>query len=157
MGISSVATFGSDLNTAHQQILPLCLPSVSMELFQARASGEILESHYSDKIVDRMIGQLNRYTFAITADAIHSTRRYSIKSTLQSTSTSTIIPGSYVLEMPTQEDRTAIVIFKPGQKSLEDISYMLGSMGDDAQMSTLVLKRATVSPGGVFKLLLVQS
>ena len=40
---------------------------------------------------------------------------------LRSTTTSSIVPGSYVLEMPTQEDRTATVIFPPGPKSLEDI------------------------------------
>jgi hypothetical protein len=59
--------------------------------------------------------------------------------------------------MPTQEDRTATVIFPPGPESLQDIHYMLGGMGDDGQMTAQLLKRAVVTTGGVFKLLLVPS
>jgi hypothetical protein len=168
LGISAVIPFGSDLNAAHQQILPLCLPKVSMELFQSRASGEIWKGNDSDgnpnsdeetifESVDRMDYQLNRYTIPTTVGTSHSPRRCTIRNILPCTTTSTIAPGSYVLEMPTQEDRTATVIFPPGPESLQDIHYMLGGMGDDAQLTTQLLKRAVVTKGGVFKLLLVPS
>lgn len=168
LGITSVIPFGSDLNAAHQQILPLCLPKVSMGLFQARASGEIWEGNDSDgnpnsseetffESVDRMAHQLNRYTFCSTVGTSRSPRRCTIRNILPCTTTSTIAPGSYVLELPTQEDRMATVIFPPGPESLQDIHYMLGGMGDDGQMTAQLLKRAVVTTGGVFKLLLVPS
>ena len=166
LGISSVISFGSDLNAAHQQILPLCLPKVSMGLFQSRASGEIWRGTDSDgnpntveedvfEIVDRMAHQLNRYTATTTTTNSHQ-RKFTTSSILPSTTTSTITPGSYVLEMPTQDDRTAMVIFPPGPESLQDIHYMLGGMGD-TQMTAQLLKRAIATPGGGFKILLVQS
>ena len=167
IGISSVIPFGSDLNPVHQQILPLCLPKVSMALFQARASGEIWEGNDSDadvlrteednfEVVDRISHQLNRNTGAkFTVGTRDSARRSKLTSVLPSTTSSTIQPGSYVLEMPTQEDRTATVIFPPGPKSLEDINYMLGGMGDDSRIKTLLLKRSIVTPTGAFKILLV--
>ena len=168
LGISSVIPFGSDLNPAHQQILPLCLPKVSMGLFQARASGEIWKGNGSYGIrncseesifesADRMAHQLNRYTIPTAVGTSCSPRQCTIRNILPCTTTSTIAPGSYVLEMPTQEDRTATVIFPPGPESLQDIHYMLGGMGDDGQMTAQLLKRAVVTTGGVFKLLLVPS
>jgi hypothetical protein len=41
--------------------------------------------------------------------------------------TDTIVDGSYILTMPTTNGRTAKVIFSPGDESLQDIKYMLGS------------------------------
>lgn len=38
-----------------------------------------------------------------------------------------IVEGSYILTMPTTNGRTAKVIFSPGDESLQDIKYMLGS------------------------------
>jgi hypothetical protein len=42
--------------------------------------------------------------------------------------TTDLVPGSYLLTMPTVEGtgRSAIVIFPPGQQSLQDIKHMLG-------------------------------
>ena len=169
LGISSVIPFGSDLNTTHQQILPLCLPKVSMALFQARASGEIWKGNESNgnliraegdtfEIVDRMAQQLNCNTNTKTSDDTQaSARRLKLTRVLPTTTSSIIQPGSYVLEMPTQEDRSATVIFPPGPKSLEDINYMLGGMGDDSRITTHLLKRSVVTPTGAFKILLVPS
>jgi hypothetical protein len=38
----------------------------------------------------------------------------------------TIVEGSYILTMPTANGRTAMVIFPPGDESLQDIKCMLG-------------------------------
>ena len=154
-GISSVVLFASDLNAVHQEILPMCLPKASMGLFQARASGEVWKGSNSINtdepifvIVDRMVHQLHRCALA---------KATPIKNILPFTVTTSIASGSYILEMPTQEDRKATVIFPPGPKSLQDIHFMLGGIGDETEIKTQTLKRAFVTPRGVFKLLLVPS
>jgi hypothetical protein len=38
-----------------------------------------------------------------------------------------IVEGSYILMMLTTNGRTATVVFPPGDESLQDIKYMLGS------------------------------
>jgi hypothetical protein len=139
-----------------------------MGLFQARASGDIWKGGDSNdnsdrseetvfEIVDRMARQLNRHTVPTDVGDPRSPRQSIVKNVLSSTTTATIVPGSYILEMPTQEDRTATVIFPPGPQSLQDIHYMLGGMGADAQMTTQMLKRAAITPGGAFKFFLVPS
>ena len=141
-----------------------------MGLFQARAGGEIWNGNDDSngdpirakanifEIVDRMSSQLNRYALAKTSvGALKGAKRSKITSVLPSTTSSTIATGSYVLEMPTQEDRTATVVFPPGPKSLEDINYMLGGMGDDPKMTTRILKRAVATATGGFKLVLEPS
>ncbi len=144
LGISSVMLFASHLHASHQHIIPHCFPQARMGLLQARTIGEVTEEETILDIVDKIAH--------LWCKAVGSP----IQRILPSTITTSIAPGSYVLEMPTQEDRTATVIFPPGEKSLQDIQYMLGGMGD-AQMTTQLLKRAVVTPGGVFKLVLVPS
>ena len=167
-GISSVICFGSELNAAHQHILPLCLSKANMGLFQARASGQIWRGTDSDgnpntsqesvfEVVDRMARQMYRCTSPTATTGSQSQRILTVRDILPSSTTiSTIAPGSYVLEMPTQEDRNAMVIFPPGSQSLQDIRYMLG-MDDDTEVPTQRLKRAIATPRGGFKILLVSS
>jgi hypothetical protein len=61
----------------------------------------------------------------------------------------TIASGSYVLEMTTQEGRTAMVIFPPGRQSLDDIQYMLG--GSDERSNCHILNRVLAAPSGDVK------
>ena len=42
-----------------------------------------------------------------------------------------IAPGSYFMRMPSQGGREALVIFPPGEQSLQDIRYMLGLPDND--------------------------
>ena len=163
--MSSIMSFGAHLHAAHQQILRPCLPEFRMGLFQARACNETWRGGDFDdgtpeeslfEMTDRMARTLHRCTALGNAG---SPRRPSIAGILPSTTTtSTIVPGSYVLEMPTQEDRTAIVIFPPGPQSLQDIRFMLGGGDgdddDDSRMKTQLLKRASVTASGGFKILL---
>ena len=153
-GISSVSQFGSDLHASHQSILPLCLPKSSMGAFQARASSQVWRGPNDtiphETIFD-IVEQLHR------CNNTQATNTRSIKTILPCTVTTSIAPGSYILEMPTQDDRTATVIFPPGSQSLQDIRYMMGGMSQDGQIPTKTLKRALVTDGGVFKLLLVPS
>ena len=46
-------------------------------------------------------------------------------------STMVIAPGSYFMRMPSQGGREALVIFPPGEQSLQDIRYMLGLPDND--------------------------
>jgi hypothetical protein len=156
LGISSVISFGSDLNETHQQILPLCLPKASLGLFQARASGKIWRGTDTDgkpNIAEEDIFEVAHRMAENQRNGYYSSEKTVLTNILPSTTTSTITPGSYILEMPTQDDRTAMVIFPPGPDSLEDIRYMIGGMGGQ-QFPTKILKRAISRPGGGFKILL---
>ena len=57
-----------------------------------------------------------------------------------------IVPGSYLLSMPTQNGRSALVIFPPGEQSLDDIDMMLGDEGREGK-DVLELHRASVVDG----------
>ena len=120
LGISSIISFGSDLNETHQQILPLCLPKASMGLFQARASGKIWRGTDSDgkpNIAEEDIFDVAHRMAEDQLNGYYSSEKKFLTTILPSTTTSTITPGSYILEMPTQGDRTAMVIFPPGPDS----------------------------------------
>jgi hypothetical protein len=49
-----------------------------------------------------------------------------------------VAAGSFVVSMPTQHGRSAIVIFPPGEDSLSDIRHMMGSDGDDQDSAELL-------------------
>lgn len=70
-----------------------------------------------------------------------------------SASTVQIEMGSFVLQMATQEDRHAIVIFPPGPQSLDDIRFMRGGE-EDTETDVKYLKRLSVSQGGGGEILL---
>jgi hypothetical protein len=59
-----------------------------------------------------------------------------------------IVPGSYVMEMTTQEGRAALVFFPPGPQSLEDIEYMLGGTEEPPAIHTL-MRVVTSHTGGI--------
>lgn len=58
-----------------------------------------------------------------------------------------IVSGSYLLQMPTQGGRQALVIFPPGDQSLDDIRQMRDSQDDDESPKIQTLKRVVVLPG----------
>ena len=66
------------------------------------------------------------------------------------------------MTMPIQDGRKAIVIFPPGEKSLEDIRYMLGMEKEDddgcvdSMLDIQTLQRVLALPDGGCKLLLQQ-
>eukprot|EP00536_Pseudo-nitzschia_multiseries_P011637 jgi/Psemu1/67987/estExt_Genemark1.C_4070004 len=175
VGISSLVSFGSQLHPAHQRILPQCLARASTGFFQARASDRLWKGKHCDsstakeesvwELVDGMAHRL--YPCSHGCGHEHQ-RRLTVRSVLPSaTTTSTIAPGSYIMEMPTQGDRSAMVVFPPGPQSLEDIRYMLGmDVGDEndndndgndenATVPAQRLKRAIATSRGGLKLLLL--
>ena len=153
LGISSVISFGSDINESHQHILPLCLPTICMDLFQCRVSRQIFRGKDSESRQDNSDEEDNfilAYRLCIQFDRYYSSEKKFIKDILPSSTTITIKSESYIIEMPTQDGRTATVIFRPGLESLKDIRYMMSGGGDD-QFLTKTLKRSIVSAGGSVK------
>jgi hypothetical protein len=55
-----------------------------------------------------------------------------------------ISEGSFLLHMPTQEGRSAVVLFPPGDDSLRDIEFML----QGTSVGVSVLKSIATLPGG---------
>lgn len=56
-----------------------------------------------------------------------------------------IAPGSFFLQMPTQNGRQALVIFPPGAQSLEDIRHMYELQDGDELPPVQSLKRVLLS------------
>jgi hypothetical protein len=67
-----------------------------------------------------------------------------------------IAPGSYFIQMPTQEGRQALVIFPPGPQSLSDIRHMYELQDEDDMPQIQSLKRILLSANGDCKCLLQQ-
>jgi hypothetical protein len=65
-----------------------------------------------------------------------------------------IAPGSYFLRMPTQDGRQALVVFPPGNQSMEDIRSMLALQAGDDLPQVQSLRRVVVNDGGGAKCLL---
>lgn len=68
--------------------------------------------------------------------------------------TMVIAPGSYFLRMPTQDGRQALVVFPPGNQSLEDIRYMHQLQEGDDLPQVQSLRRVVMNNDGGAKCLL---
>jgi hypothetical protein len=68
--------------------------------------------------------------------------------------TMVVAPGSYFLRMPTQDGRQALVVFPPGNQSLEDIRFMHELQEGDDLPQVQSLRRIVVNDGGGAKCLL---
>ncbi|KAL3908588.1 MAG: hypothetical protein SGILL_008428 [Bacillariaceae sp.] len=143
-GITSLSRFGTTVDAAHKHILRPCLPDCCLELFQCRVSKKVWRDKHRGKtekdsitIADHSEKQLQRF--------FGPRKRVGSGFFPEATSFS-ITNGSYVLEMTTQEGRTATVIFPPGVESLNDIEYMMGGAPSDTPVHTL--KRIVTSSNG---------
>jgi hypothetical protein len=127
--MSSLVLFASTVPPAHKQILPACLPTNMASLLQCRLKGSVppglTTSSTSDVLsLQRQCAQKLFSLVQFDACSIPAREQGSIFPT---SSSSMVIPtGSLVLKMPTQLGRMAIVIFPPGEQSIEDINYMTG-------------------------------
>lgn len=63
-------------------------------------------------------------------------------------------PGSYFIQMPTQEGRHALVIFPPGPQSLQDIRHMYELQDEENLPQIQSLKRTIVAGDGECRCLL---
>jgi hypothetical protein len=152
-GISSLCTFGTTLNVAHQHILRPCLPDSCLTLFQCRVS----KKPWEDK--KQRDDHVEKNDISIALRIGHHLSQLGVSRIIPdqdiffpSPALISIDPGSYVLEMTTQEGRTAMVFFPPGPQSLQDIEYMLGGTEEPPSIQTLM--RVDPSPLGGIKCLM---
>jgi hypothetical protein len=122
--MTSLVKFASTVPSNHKDLLPLCLPKGMQKCLQGRLQGFVC-------------GEVSNLPMlrAKCRDAlltIPAPRRGSGRSAFRVQHASlTVATGSFVMSMPTQHGRRAIVIFPPGEDSLSDIQHMMGTNGDD--------------------------
>lgn len=56
-----------------------------------------------------------------------------------------LIPGSYFMQMPTQDGRHALVVFPPGEQSKNDIRHMYELQDEEESPELQVLQRVVFS------------
>ena len=146
--MSSLVLFASTIPASHQSILPTCLPPGMQSLLQQRlqcssaGSPEQLSvvQSYACQMLLKTVPRLNR-------------RRSSMLVAPHSIS---VASGSLIMHMPTQEGRSALVIFPPGEQSLDDIHFMLGvdpDVGDTEKPDVLEVRGAVLAKDGACRLL----
>jgi hypothetical protein len=120
--VTSLVQFASTIPSAHQGILPECIPTDSQGLLQCRLQGLVYRDADSHKESESIA--VNESCSKILKRLIPSLK--SKESLFATTSHDCILEGSYILTMPTEDGRTAKIVFAPGEESLSDIKYMLG-------------------------------
>jgi hypothetical protein len=146
--VTSLHAFSTTLQRAHRHLLPACIPKRERKgltrLLQCRIQGTVYSyDQHSNATASNgndnfsSLGVMQNYCSEKLKELICST---SIQSICTASNKSRIIPalesllvepGSYLMTMPTQEGRKAIVIFPPDESSLKDIRYMLGEDTED--------------------------
>jgi hypothetical protein len=123
--MSSLVVFASTVPTAHKQVLPSCLPINMASLLQCRLKGTAAPSDGLS-----MQHQCAQKMFSLVQFDAGIVSPFGGDSVFPTISSSVVIPaGSLVVKMPIYQDngaagRTALVIFPPGEQSMEDIAYM---------------------------------
>jgi hypothetical protein len=122
----------------------------------------MLNAIFSYTICNSPILQID-HSFSIQEDIarkmevwLETTRRKNVASgsIFPVATTMMIAPGSYFLRMPTQDGRQALVVFPPGNQSLEDIRFMHELQEGDDLPQVQSLRRVVVNDGGGAKCLL---
>jgi len=116
--MSSLVRFASTIPSTHSEILPRCFPAGLQPLLQCRIQGRVQGKERISWDVDHYLCS----QMLLSAKQPRAWRR----SKFPTKSDLSILPGSYIMKMPTRGDRSAIVIFPPTKDSIGDIKYMLG-------------------------------
>jgi hypothetical protein len=141
LALGSLVRFGRRLSANHASLLPTLLPSNRIPLFQARAQGLVWKPSGNCKI--RMdFEHFNDLGTSLEALVHPRGLEKSMFPTLRSYH---IACGSFYLQMPTKDGRQAIVIFPPGEQSLEDIRHMYEVQDSDDLPNLQVLQRVVLN------------
>lgn len=132
--LSSFVVFATKVPSTYKGLLVDCLPRSMKKVFQSRMKKDCLHG-------EKVLANLRLKHRKSMVQALVAERRLS----LSSHTTMHIAEGSYVIKMPTQANREAIVILPPGQGVLDEIEYMLD---DDQDRPVYSLRRITASDGG---------
>jgi hypothetical protein len=143
--LSSVISFAQALPAAQRSIVVRSVPESCHKLLLCRKQNLLLVSCLEEEKA--------RYLFVARSLHLHQ-RRWKRRSQTNSTrllstkwsrhSTTVVEPGSYLMIMPTQEGRQAIVIFPPCPESLRDIRFMIGICDEDGTDANEPTMQSTV-------------
>ena len=147
--MSSLVRFASTLPATHKSILPTCVPQSMQGLLQQR----LQNSHSGSKQV----------VSALRSVCTHSLSKLVAQEScsgplLRLPQSISFAKGSLIMQMPTQEGRSAVVVFPPGQQSLKDIRFMLGAdLDEEEKPKILKLTCAVPASSGSVKLIAKES
>jgi hypothetical protein len=136
--MTSLVQFASSIPSRHKSMLPKCVPSSMQRLLQCRLrhtiwfhdkSNEYNVLELQKQSIDLLYGSMQRSCFVRQPFGIHVSQEQTIDPS--STSAHTLPIGSYCMTMPTQEGRTALIVFPPGRTSIDDIRTMLDHAGTE--------------------------
>jgi hypothetical protein len=147
--MTSLVHFASTIPAIHKTLLPLCVPPPMQKLLQCRLQGTVMFGENPSTPQWRLeLRQCDALAYLVPT--------FTSKATFPRSTSLTISIGSYMMTMPTQEGRRAIVIFPPGDESLEDINFMLAMDENDNDANHLVrtVARVCTDSGGQCKLVL---
>lgn len=120
--ISAFILFATTVPKVDKGTVRDCLPKTLQKVFQYRLKKNPL--YIKGDLVDLQISHCCALSDNIKSKA---TRR----SVFPSRKTLHLSEGSFIIKMPTDGGREAIVVFPPGSSALNDIEFMLGNESDD--------------------------
>ena len=120
--ISAFKSFATTVPKADKNIVRNCLPKALQKRFQNRVKKVPL--YLESELVHVHVSHCNALLNELKAT---KTRR----SVFPSRTTLHLSEGSFVVKMPTDGGREAIVVFPPGSDALKDIEFMLGEESGD--------------------------
>ncbi len=138
--MTSFVRFASTVPAVHKRILAECVPPKAQALFKQRLSGQIQPAGLDDTCLLR----------ARCATRLIS-QRHRTKCILTKPNKISVALGSFVISMPTQEGRNALVVFPPGDDSVRDIEYFRNG---EESLTIQELHGFTSQPDGSCHLLL---
>ena len=143
LALGSLVRFGHRLHVRHSSLLPTFLPAPRVPLFQARAQGQVWTLSGICK-VRRDLEHFETLGRSLEVLVVHP--RQLLEKPIFPTLNSFHIPcGSFYLQMPTKDGRQAIVLFPPGEQSLEDIRDMYEVQEGDDLPNVQVLQRVVLT------------
>jgi hypothetical protein len=135
--MTSFVQFASTVPSKYKSILPQCVPGNMQKLLQCRLQNSIYDGDSSFIQTERDLTKwktkcMDAYVASHSRPPLTSRPTRNVPLFPSKVQSYTIPIGSYCMTMPTQEGRKALVIFPPGNDSLQDIRSMLGlDDGDD--------------------------
>lgn len=121
----------------HQGFLTQCLPVELQPLFKCRLQGIVQTNSQLKELQQACLQRLSK-----TIPHVPLKESPFVSNT---TTISVLAPGSFVISMPTIDNRSALVVFPPGNQSLEDIKHMLRK---DSLEGVTRLQQVRLSDGG---------
>jgi len=141
LALGSLVRFGHGLHERHASLLPTFLPAHRVPLFQARAQGRI----WALSGICKVRTDLEHFeAFGRSLEILVHPRRLE-KSIFPILNSFHISCGSFYLQMPTKDGRQAIVLFPPGEQSLEDIRHMYELQDGEELPNVQVLQRVVLT------------